>query len=94
MKPRDKIYVLIALICWLWFAVVSASGCEMLDSPFGFVSGCYNYGIPWNSFIAPTGMLVFLAVPLCILYFMYRVTQLIFMLLKLGINALKLKINT
>ncbi len=94
MKPRDKFYVLVALICWLWFAVISASGCEVLDSPFGFVSGCYNYGVNWNAFMAPSGFLVFLAVPICLIYFLYRVAQLLYMLLKIGINKLLFKVNT
>jgi hypothetical protein len=93
MKSRDKYYVLTALICWFWFAVLYASGCQFLDSPFGFVSDCYNYGINWNAFIVPSGVLVLIATPVCFLYYLLRVLQIFFILLKLGINKLNFKTN-
>ncbi len=78
MTKRDKFYVLLALLCWLWFAVISASGCEFLDSPFGFVGGCYNYGVNWNAIIAPTGVFVLFAMPACVLYFIFRILKVVF----------------
>lgn len=78
MTKRDKFYILLALLCWLWFALISASGCEFLDSPFGFVGGCYNYGVNWNAVIAPTGVLVLFAIPVCVLYFTFRFIRISF----------------
>ncbi|MGL1958018.1 MAG: hypothetical protein OCD00_11960 [Colwellia sp.] len=89
MKKRDKFYILIALLCWLWFAVISASGCEFLDAPFAFVSGCHNYGVNWNAVLAPTGLLVLFAGPVCALYFLYRLLQIMLWLLKLSFNKLR-----
>lgn len=59
----------------LYFAVLFASGCQLVDSPLAFVHGCKNYGIDWNSFMAPVGMFVVLLVPLTIVYWIARFFQ-------------------
>ena len=75
---RDKRYFFVFLLCSLWWATLSASNCTFVDGPFAFVRGCDNYGIEWNSFMAPTGMFVVIAMPVTILYFILRTISVLF----------------
>ena len=73
MTKRDLRYILVLLFCILWFFVLNASGCEFRDSPVVFVKGCNNYGIDWNTIIAPTGVIAIIALPASLLYFFLRI---------------------
>ena len=75
MSNRDIRYGFVLLLCIFWFLVLNLSNCEWVDSPFGFVRGCNNYGISWNKFMAPTGMFVVLALPISFLYFILRAPE-------------------
>lgn len=50
-----------------------ALGCELLDSPFGFVSGCKNHGVNWNSFLAPSGFILLIIIPMALIHFVATV---------------------
>ena len=73
---RDKIWALVALLSVLYFAVLSFSNCPWVDGPFAFVRGCKNYGIDWNSFMAPIGFFILcFAAPLSLVYWFLRIFQ-------------------
>ena len=73
---RDKIWALVALRSVLYFAVLSFSNCPWVDGPFAFVRGCKNYGIDWNSFMAPIGFFILcFAAPLSLVYWFLRIFQ-------------------
>jgi len=62
-------YLIVIILCALWLLIFKSSGCELLDSPFGFVAGCMNHGINWNVFLAPSGFLLMLLLPMAIIHF-------------------------
>ena len=93
MDKRDKRYILAFLLAVGWFTLLRVSGCELLDSPLGFVKGCYNYGINWNSFMAPTGFFAVMALPFCILFFISRLTRVIISSIKNCYKTLNNKFN-
>ena len=70
---RDLCYLLAFLICLLWYYIFYISGCDWVRGPLHFVQGCYNYNIDWNSFIAPTGIIVMFVIPVILLYFIIRI---------------------
>ncbi len=72
MSKEDQYWLLTLLLVVLYFAVLALSGCEFLDAPFGFVRGCFNYGIDWNAFMAPLGMVMLVALPCSLIYWLSR----------------------
>ena len=68
----DRTAFAAVLFCIIYFVVLQLSGCDVVDSPFGFVRGCVNHGIDWNVFMAPIGFLVMLLLPLSVLYLGFR----------------------
>lgn len=72
MSKRDLRYALVLLLSILWFFILDASECEFRDSPLGFVKGCFNYSVEWNIVLAPTGVIVIIALPVSLLYFCLR----------------------
>lgn len=82
MSNRDKRYLLALLFAVLWYVVSLASGCKSVDAPFRFFSGCYNYGIDWNAFMAPIGLFAIAAFPISIVYFLMRLVEISFGMIK------------
>ena len=80
-RLRDQIYFLWLLLAILYGLVLRSSHCQMVDSPLAFVRGCHNFGIDWNSFMAPVGLVVGLTLPLAIVYFLLRLPQILLRLL-------------
>jgi hypothetical protein len=81
VSARDKVYFLLFLSGILYFSILAASGCRWVDGPFAFVRGCYNYGIDWNSFMAPVGFVVICGTfPLSIVYWLLKLLKTIFKL--------------
>lgn len=79
----DTRWLLAALLCALYFAVLKLSACPWQAAPFAFVSGCFNHGIDWNRFMAPLGAVVLcLLTPLATLYWLLRLPQLGWQLVK------------
>ena len=72
MSTRDKAFLFVFLLSVFWFCLLRLSGCQIVDSPFGFVSGCDNYGVDWNLYLAPSGMIVLFALPVSALYLMMQ----------------------
>nr|WP_086937394.1 hypothetical protein [Thaumasiovibrio occultus] len=68
---------------------INYSECELIDSPFGFVKGCTNFGINWNAFMAPTGSVLFIALPFSIIYFIGRALRLVASLLRYLVRKIK-----
>ena len=62
-------YLVVIVLCSIWLLIFKISGCELLDSPFGFVSGCMNHGVNWNSFLAPSGFLLMIVAPMSVIHF-------------------------
>ena len=75
ISSRDKLWLFWALVCVLYFSVLSASNCNWNNAPLAFVRGCKNYGIDWNAFMAPIGAVVVLLLPLTLLYWVLRAFQ-------------------
>lgn len=63
------------------FYILHLSKCKWVNGPFAFFHGCYNGGIDWNSFMAPIDMVVVLALPLSIVYWILRCLQVNYRLL-------------
>ena len=66
-------YVIVIISCSIWLLIFKLSGCELLDSPFGFVSGCKNHGVNWNSFLAPSGFILLIIIPMALIHFVATV---------------------
>ena len=79
-------YVVVIALCSLWLLIYKLSGCELLDSPFGFVSGSKNYGVNWNSFLAPSGFLLISVPPLAVIHFLVTVIDALIRHIKLVIK--------
>lgn len=75
LSARDIVWLMVFLGCVLYFLVIDLSGCQWDRGPFHFVRGCHNYGIDWNSFMAPIGFVVILALPCSIVYWLMRAFQ-------------------
>ena len=75
ISARDKLWFFWALVCVLYFSVLSASNCHWNNAPLAFVHGCKNYGIDWNAFMAPIGAVVVLLMPLTAIYWVLRAFQ-------------------
>ena len=82
-------YIVVIALCSLWLLIFKLSGCELLDSPFGFVSGCKNYGVNWNSFLAPSGFLLISIAPLAVIHFLVTVIGALIRRIKLAIKNQK-----
>lgn len=78
MNRRDGFFSLLLLFCLGWFVVLWLSGCQWVDGPMAFVRGCYHYGVNWNSVMAPTGMVVILALPISLVYWFWRLLEWLF----------------
>ncbi len=78
MAHRDKIWLGVFLANILYVAVLAVSRCQWVDGPFAFVRGCHNYGVDWNSFMAPLGFVFILALPLSLAYWLRRGIQVLF----------------
>jgi hypothetical protein len=74
---RDKVWGVLTILCVLYFVVLEISGCKFNDGPFSFVRGCQNYGIDWNSFMAPIGFFIIILFPLFSVYWLLRVIQIV-----------------
>jgi hypothetical protein len=72
ISQRDKRYFFAFLLFVFWFVLLQASGCDWVDGPLAFVRGCQNFGINWNSIIAPLGFVAIICLPVSILYFILR----------------------
>ena len=88
MTKLDVFFIPLTIVVILWWWALVYSGCELLDSPFGFVRGCYNYGINWNSFMAPVGFFVIILTPFSLFYSGVRVV------ISLLVKAFKLYRNS
>ena len=66
-------YAIVIISCSIWLLIFKTSGCELLDSPFGFVSGCKNHGVNWNSFLAPSGFILLIIIPMALIHFVATV---------------------
>lgn len=75
---RDLAWAAVLLLCVLYFYVLHLSRCPWVDGPFAFVRGCHNGGIDWNAFMAPIGMVVMFALPMAVVYWMWRGLQMIY----------------
>lgn len=75
---RDLAWAAVLLLCVLYFYVLHLSRCPWVDGPFAFVRGCHNNGIDWNAFMAPIGMVVMLAMPMAVVYWVRRVLQFLY----------------
>ena len=74
---RDWIWLLMVALSAAYFVLLALSGCTWQPGPLAFVHGCFNYGIDWNSFMAPLGLVVICVLtPLTLVYWLLRLPQL------------------
>ncbi len=76
------VFIVLSFISVVYWLVIIYSGCDFQDGPFTFVRGCYNYGIDWNKFMAPIGMVVLWTTMASIGYWLYLPLKLATMLFR------------
>ena len=82
-------YAIVIISCSIWLLIFKISGCELLDSPFGFVSGCKNHGVNWNSFLAPSGFILLIIMPMALIHLLMTVIGVLISYIKFIIKKQK-----